>query len=379
MAENHLRSEPLVDVVIAVHTPSRPIERAVASVLDHTAAPVRVTVVVHNTEPYPITAKLVAYQDDPRLRIVCYEDGIQSPAGPMNHGFDIATSRYVSLLGSDDMFEPGAIDQWLRAADLPEGSADMVIAPTRDAKGRFHPSPPIRWTRYVLGTGRPLDPVRDRLGYRSAPLGLIGRERFAELRLVEGLQTGEDQPFSSMLWFSRGSRVVFPVYAPGYRELDDQLDRVTFTPRSVQEEFRVLYNLLDPANTWMKNPSARLSLIVKFIRVHYFDAVQTRLLISWDLETARQLASVGRQLLEAEPRSVRLLARADEALLNALLDSASPVALIQKLCVNRTRIRSCAALLPRKLRYTLHSQSPLRTHLAGAILLWAMNRRKLSR
>ena len=50
-------TQPVVDVVIAVHTAQRPVARAVASVLD-CRAPVRVTVVAHHVEPALIEANL---------------------------------------------------------------------------------------------------------------------------------------------------------------------------------------------------------------------------------------------------------------------------------------------------------------------------------
>src|SRR5699024_4536526 len=91
-----------IDVIIATHTPERPVQRAVHSVLAHTACNVRVTVVVHNTDPAPIEHSLQDYLDEPRLRVVTLNDGIPSPSGPMNHGYSLATATYTSLIGSDD-------------------------------------------------------------------------------------------------------------------------------------------------------------------------------------------------------------------------------------------------------------------------------------
>ncbi|MFV0433679.1 MAG: glycosyltransferase [Leucobacter sp.] len=430
-------AEPLVDVVIAVHTPARPIERPVASVLDHTAAPIRVTVVVHNTDPEPIRERLRAYLDDPRLRIVTWEDGIRSPSGPMNRGFDLATAPYVSLLGSDDSFEPGALDAWLRAAGVELGwvvgsgsgsgsgasgtrlgitsavIADAVIAPARDGAGRLHPSPPVRLSRVGGADGagaKTLDGVRDRLAYRAAPLGLIGRAKFGHLRFAEGIETGEDQPFSAELWFTPGSRVVFPAAAPGYREHHDQHDRVTFAERSVATEFRVLDTMLAPGTPWSRNDDVRLSLAAKLIRVHLFDAVRSRVgrdradrdrdqadrdrdqadrdrtgsgsaagegagnreaveaVKSWNRESAEQLAGIAERILAWEPRAPRVLARVDEQLLEALRDPATPETELASLLAARARLRTPGALLPKRLSYVLHPQAPLRFHAAGVLL-----------
>lgn len=372
------QAEPQVDVFIAVHTPARPIERAVASVLDHTRARVRVTVVAHNVDPKLIENRLAGLSHDTRLRVVRYADAYRSPAGPKNFALELATAPYVTMLDSDDTLEPGALDAWLEAADLGNGArADAVIAPTGSpGSGTTQPSPPIRWHRALARSSSVLHPVRDRLAYRSSPLGLIGRERFAGLRFAEGIQTGEDQPFTATMWFTHGSRVVFPVHAPRYLEHSDQNDRVTADPRAVSEEFRSMDLTFADDCVWMSNPAVRLSLLVKFVRVHYFDALHARV-ETWDPQTSQEMASVGRRLLNIEPRLVDLLSRADTALFHALLNSETSAPQLQELLVARSRIRSFQALLPQKLRLVLHNQAPLRTHLAGAILLRVMNRRRL--
>lgn len=56
---------PVVDVTIAVHTETRPIARAVGSVLDHTVSPVRLIVVAHNIDAAVICAGLGSYAADP--------------------------------------------------------------------------------------------------------------------------------------------------------------------------------------------------------------------------------------------------------------------------------------------------------------------------
>src|SRR5690606_20002949 len=120
---------PRVDVVIAVHTDERPIDRAVRSVLAN-AAPVRVTVVCHHVPAERIAARLGSLPDDARargheVRLVEHDDGVPSPAGPFNEGLDLAEAEYVALLGSDDRFAPGAVDSWLVLAE--ETRADAVI------------------------------------------------------------------------------------------------------------------------------------------------------------------------------------------------------------------------------------------------------------
>lgn len=362
--------DPEVDVVIAVHTLSRPVERAVASVLEHTVAAVRVTVVVHNTDPGPIRKRLSRFLDDPRLRIETWADDFRTPAGPKNHGLSLATAPFAAMLDSDDSLEPGALDAWLEAAKTRDGIADAVIAPSAGSDGVLHPSPPVRARMTRSGRGVPLDPVRDRLAYRASPLGLIGRARFAHLRFSEDVPTGEDQPLSAALWFTPGSRVVFPARAPRYREHDDQADRVTGEPRAARDDFRQLALLLDPAAPWSADPRVRLSFAVKLLRVHLFDSVRNRVgRGTWSRENAEELAEIASRILAWEPRAPLLLARADAALLRAVRAVGTGEAELVRLLDARARLRSIAALVPDRARLLLHAQAPLRYHLAGALLL----------
>ncbi|WP_017793223.1 glycosyltransferase family A protein [Leucobacter salsicius] len=365
---------PDVDVIIAVHTPTRPVHRAISSVLSHTLAKARITVVVHNTDPAPIHAQLLEFLDDPRVRFATHQDEYRTPAGPKNVGLKMATAPFVAMLDSDDTLEPGALDAWLAAARLEGGYADAVIAPTASVNGMFHPSPPVRQGHVRSGRLRPLNPVKDRLAYRSSPLGLIGRSKFAHLRFAEGVPTGEDQPLTAELWFSPGSRVVFPVLAPKYQEHHDQSDRVTGVIRSVAEEFRSLDFTLDPAAVWGRQPGVRLSLAAKLIRVHVFDAVRNRVGHGWDDLSAQQTSLVIKRILEWEPRARFVLARADEALLDALCGGSCTEAELEKLLAARSQLRSAQALLPKRLRFMLHAQAPLRFHAAGVLLARRVNR-----
>lgn len=360
---------PVIDVIVAVHQPTRPIERAVASVLDHTVTAVRVTVVVHNTDAAPIRERLREHTQDPRLRIVEFRDDIPSPAGPMNYGLEIATALYTSLLGSDDELAPGALDGWLAHAEGRRGQfpADMVIAPVRIYGGGFEASPPVRLTHAML-----LDGARDRLAYRAAPLGLQRRERFGHIRFLEGVVTGEDQPYTAELWFTPGARIVFPFAEPGYLVHDDQTDRVSFARKTVAEELAALVNMLDTANVWMADPEARLSVLAKQVRVPLFDAVRARVNGHWEALASSQLASVAEMMVGAEPRLVSVLSRNDARLFAAVRSGAATERELKHLLMRRGRLRSFGSLASKDWRFLFHAQAPLRFHLAGYRLIRAV-------
>lgn len=346
-------SEYEVDVVIAVHSATRPIERAVSSVLDGTHAKVRVTVVAHNIDPDTIRENLGELADDQNVRLLALADGIHSPAGPMNVGLEEATSPYVSLLGSDDEFAPGAIDSWLAIAKA-SGATAVMARIDRQIAGP-DPMPPTR-----RGRTRELDAVKDRLAYRSAPLGLISRERFGDLRFTPGLGSGEDLEFTAVLWFT-GAHTAYDRRTPGYLVHEDGGDRVTFAARTVAEDFAFLDAII--SSEWFPrlSPAQREALGVKTLRMHFFDAVLLRLNSDEGLAAHREaLDRVITTIESIAPRAVALLSRADRAVIDAVHAPEVDAERILELLSARWG-RSLTALLPRNPFLALHRQAPYRT------------------
>lgn len=346
-------SEFDVDVVIPVHSEARPIMRAVASVTDGTKAAVRVTVVAHNVEPELITRKLGEYAHRDDVRVLSLNDGIHSPAGPMNRGLDAATAPYVSLLGSDDEFAPGAIDSWLRIAS--SHNASTVLARIDRQNSGPDPHPPTRRGRTV-----DLDPVKDRLAYRSAPLGLISRKDFGSLRFTPGLGSGEDLEFTATLWFT-GSRIAYDRRTPGYLVHEDGGDRVTFATRTVGQDFAFL-DAITAAEWFPRLSSAQLQALgVKTLRMHFFDAVLLRLQSPEGISAHR--AALDRVITKIEdfaPGSLSLMSRTDRAVIDAIrAEQVAPEHIMSLLSARWGR--SPSALLPRNPLLALHRQAPFRT------------------
>lgn len=346
-------SEIEVDVVIPVHSAARPILRAASSVLDGTRAAVRVNVVAHNIDPAVIADNLEQYAQHPRLRILSLNDGIPSPAGPMNAGLHEATAPFIALLGSDDEFAPGAIDTWLATAR--ETGATTVLARIDRQVAGPDPLPPTR-----RGRTRDLDPVKDRLAYRSAPLGLISRERFGDLRFTPGLGSGEDLEFTAALWFT-GSHIAYDRTAPGYVVHEDGSDRVTFAGRTVAEDFAFLDAIIRAP--WFDDLDAarREALAVKTLRIHFFDAVMLRLQEPEGILAHRPaFEDVLARIDAMAPDARRLLSRIDRSVIDAVCSDAPDTARIKALLSARWG-RSIAALLPRNPFLALHPQAPYRT------------------
>lgn len=351
--------EPLVDLTIAVHSRTRPIARAAASVLDHTEAPVRVNVVAHNIDPEVIRENLGGYADDPRLRLLHLADGIPSPAGPMNHGFANSTAPYISVMGSDDELAPGAIDSWLALAR--RTGAQMVLARIQLPDGRIDPYPPVRHGRRTEG----LDPLKDRLPYRSAPLGLIERQRFGGLRLTEGLPSGEDLAYSLTVWFT-ADRLAYDLHGPAYIVNADAEDRVTSAPRAVSEDFRFLDEV--ESFEWFRTAknAVRRAIVAKLIRIHLFDAVLVRTRTAEQIaENRADLVALVDRFEALAPGVASLLSLADRAVIDEVRSAGATPERIVELLEARLKYLSIPTLMPRNPFKALHQQGPFRTLFAG--------------
>ncbi|MEO6200801.1 MAG: glycosyltransferase family A protein [Cryobacterium sp.] len=353
--------EPLVDHIIAVHNPRRPIARAVGSVLKHTDAPIRVSVICHNTDPDEIRIALGELANDPRLRLLELQDGVRSPSGPFNAGMDAATAPFTSIMGSDDELEPGAIDSWL--AVQRRDRADVVIPRLVHAGAANVPTPPSRPFR-----SSSLDGVRDRLSYRSAPLGLVSRERFGRLRLMSGAGTGGDVEYSSALWFS-GARISRDRRGPAYRIHNDASDRVTLAPKPVADDFIFLVRLLASELLGALTPTQREALIVKILRVHIFGTVHNRPDPSlWTAAERATLAAGLKSCVDAAPHALEVLSRSDRALIDVIDDVGAPADDLLAAAARRRRYYSPLSLVPRNPLLVFARQAPLRFAVASALV-----------
>lgn len=345
-----------VEVIVAAHDARRDIERAVSSALTSRSVH-RVRVICHNVDADDIRAATGAVADDPRVEFHELRDGVRSPAGPFNAGLDHAECRYVAVLGSDDEVTSGAIDGWRSTAR--ETGADMVIAPLRHAGGRRVPTPPTPRRRKLRG-------ARDRLAYRTAPLGLISRPRFGDLRFTPELATGEDLAFTTRMWFS-GARIARHV-GPGEYLIHDDAERVTFTSRPLADELRAVELLLADSGTRALAPGDRLALAVKLWRLPIFGAIHYRA-GAWAPEDLPALRRIAAELQAFSRPAIRTLSRADAALITAIADSTTTTAQLDALSRRRRRFFRIAALMPSDPRRLLAREAPLRF---SAATWWAL-------
>lgn len=349
-----------VDVVIACHSPQRPLGRAVASLLDGNGAHARPLVVAHNIASDLLRDQLLPEHRD-QVRFIDLQDGIPSPAGPFNAGLEAARAPWVSIMGSDDALEPGAVASWLSLQRTTGADAVLTHLALGRSKGTVA-TPPVRPLRRGL---RSLAP--DRLAYRSAPLGLLRRDTVDELslRMVEGRAVGEDVAFMTRLCAQ--ARIAVSRRGPGYVIGEDATDRVTYEVRSLDEQLGFFAEVL--AAEWFTDlpERDRTAIGVKFLRIHVFGAVHYRPEPAWWTDEERQkLARFTGDVLRAAPGAAAPLSRAERDLLDTCLDPTMPARLLVERSVARRRHGRPSTLLVRDPRWLLHSEAPLRFMSASA-------------
>jgi hypothetical protein len=352
-----VRRAPRVEAVVTVHTTTRPVERAAASLLRN-SVDLRVTVIAHNIEADSVRARLADIGNDSRVRILELADGVRSPANAYNFALDNLEGEFLSLVGSDDELSPGALDAWVALAD--RSAADVVIAPIRRVGGGAVPSPRVR-----PGRRERLDGDRDRLFERVAPLGLVRRATFPRLRFTEGLPRGVDQVFGLNLWFS-GASVAFDPGTPAYLEWDDQRDRVTMAPGPLADDVAYLDAWeADPIAQAM-TPAARRAVAAKIVRVHLIGAIASRVseagLSAADRET---VARAMRRLRAWAPSFERILSLRDRRAVRAALDAGASGTALREAIGDRSRVLSARALVTVDPLKILHRHAPLRSLAAG--------------
>lgn len=305
-------------IVVPVHNRERPVARAVASVLEDPGA--GVIVVAHNIDPRELTLP-----KDSRVKVVKLDGHVGYPGAAFDCGIAAATAEWVGIMGSDDWFEPGAL-QALREHGEAD-NADGVLAPLSYQGGSKGFSP--RTLRH-----RNLQAARDRLFYRTAPLGLYRREvlQHPEYAFGHTYPVGSDMQVSVRLWTS-GRRFSYYPDSPAYVVGSDAKERTTLTRRPLSEHGKAWLEIWDQRWVEQLDTETRHALAVKILRVHVLGAVQQRSEASdWLDGDFEWLGALTRRILMEDPgaalpfrqasaRTLRLLTQGD--LESVLASSAS--------------------------------------------------------
>jgi hypothetical protein len=326
-----------------------------------------VTVVCHNLDARLVARRLGTLTDDGSLptgvRLLELHDGQGSPAGPFNFGIDHATGRFVSVVGSDDTVDPGAYAAWLAIGDAHTSAA--VVAAQRTTSGGRVPTPVVR-----PGRSSDLDPIRDGLAYRTAPLGLVRRTEVERLGLhfTEGLASGEDQEFSARLWFG-GGRIDYARTAGDYVIHDDQADRMTQGRPDVPTLFAFATHLVGTPWFARQDTPVRDVLVTKILRVHVVPSVIAREATGgWTehdrIEAGRTVATI----VDASPGALASLSLAELAVVDALLDVAVPTEDLLEAAGAARRFGWPRTLVTRKPGHLLRPDAPLRWIVSSAVM-----------
>lgn len=347
-------SPPLVEIVIACHDAGRPLRRAVESVLQDVEVRdrVRVIVVAHGIDPQTLQDPLADLGEN--VRVLGFTDGIRSAAGPFNHGLDAVEAAYGGVMGSDDFLEPGTMRRWVEHVE--QERPDAAIAQVRLQGMPVMPNPLVRLRRRTN-----LDAAKDRLFYRTAPLGLFRMERVRELglRMVERVRVGEDFEFGILLW-ALGGRIDFLAGEGSYVIGQDARERTTLGVMTVSERFEPIVRLLDGKLFDRLTPAHRTALVVKLIRVSIVGNAQI-IADAFSDADVEETASLLKRLLAIAPTALRVFNRQDRWVLDALLSTPTSAALSRALVRSRAATRLDRWLTP-DLVHSLAAESTLRRY-----------------
>jgi hypothetical protein len=266
-------------------------------------------------------------------------------------------------MGSDDAVDPGTYAAWLAMGDA-HTSAAVVAAQRTTSSGRV-PTPVVRPWRSL-----DLDPVRDGLAYRTAPLGLVRRTEVERLglRFTENLPSGEDQEFTARLWFG-GGRIDYARRAGDYVVHDDQDDRMTQARQDVPTLFRFATHLVDSAWFARQDRRVREVLVTKILRVHVVPAVTARESSGGWSERDRQEASeTVDSLVDAAPGALSSLSLAELDVVDALLDVGCPTGELVAAAAAARRFGRPRTLLTRNPLHLLRPDAPLRWTVSSAAM-----------
>jgi len=294
-------------IVIAVHNTDRPVKRAASSVLRSPG--VGVIVVAHG-----IDSASLDLPEDSRIRVIECQEGKGHPGIPFNRGVQSATARFVGIMGSDDEYEPNAVSAMVRR--LTDDEADGVIAPLiRDDSSGIRSKAPF------THRNKNLQAARDRLFYRTAPLGLFRTEVFSNGRYLmrEDLHNGIDLIPSVRLWTDGLSISYYPT-DPAYIVHSDAKDRVTEVRKSFAEKHWALTQFLDGGYAEHLPNEDKASLAVKLLRIHIFGFLRRTGKRSIGVEDWSELADTTRKILALSPHAMSPFTRSEKTMAQAILE-----------------------------------------------------------
>ena len=190
-----------------------------------------------------------------------------SPAGPRNHGIEIATSEYVFFLDADDVLLEGGLSAALSYAI--KNDSDVVLVKLKSLDGRGVP-------RGMFSGNRPkVTLANSRIYWALNPMKLVKRSLLInnQIRFATDLAVGEDQPFSAKCYLNATTISILsdpPTVGVRYTKSGSNL---TLQVKPAEEYFLLLdqmSRILDSANLEVE--------VKNFLWIRH-----------WEIEIAREL------------------------------------------------------------------------------------------
>jgi CDP-glycerol glycerophosphotransferase len=140
------------------------------------------------------------------VRVVHLEENSGGPSRPRNVGLDNARGHYVLFLDSDDHMAPEALERMLAMAE--EHSSDVLLGRVIGTGGRSSPMSMFR-------NDQPRADLFESNVYRTLNVFKLFRRELVErlgLRFDEGMNCGEDQPFTAAAYLNADTISVLASY-----------------------------------------------------------------------------------------------------------------------------------------------------------------------
>ncbi|WP_084767192.1 glycosyltransferase family 2 protein [Leucobacter komagatae] len=344
-----------IEIIIPVHAATRPVERAVASVLADGVPEVSAVVVCHNLSRAEVAARLGRLAALPSVRFEELHDGSDTPAAPRNYAIFRSTADYVGFLDSDDELQPGAMAGW--AAEL-GGSPDVLVGQLHvEGAGRMLAPLPR------LGHFDRLDPVRDLLNDRTTLQGVLVKASVLHSPespgYDESYRVGEDIAIGLYVW-NCAKQIRYARTLPGYLLRNDASDRLTAERTEPKTLFDPLTSVVGHSTLAALSSRRRRAIAVKLLRRHVLGFLISRHRSGGNVESAFPAAGAVLDVLMAygpgaigyfqrgEARAIAAIRRGDEEAWNEAVSSMSSTPVWGKLVpLNPLRVLSPQAYLVR--------------------------------